>query len=209
MTHRDVIKALLNKELPDRVGLHEHFWPYMIENAWGEQGFEKGVNFTEHFDLDIQGVSWFSAPGPRPDLTEVVEESDEWIVRKDAWGASIKTWKHKAGAPVHIDFSVTSPDVWNKDYREAFMAIDVRDHVNLDEVRSTYKDDLCFMGNINVHVLETSDRDRIREECLGKLNGMKEMRAPNIYMSDHSVPPSVKLDDYRYMLELYHENCTY
>ena len=50
---------------------------------------------------------------------------------------------------------------------------------------------------------------RIREECLGKLNGMEALRAPYVYMSDHSIPPSVKLADYEYMLELFHENYRY
>ena len=360
MTSREVIRTLLNKELPDRVGLQEHFWPHIIPNAWGAQGIEPGTNFQERFNLDLQSLCFFATPGPRPDLSKVVEESDEWIVRRDAWGASFKTWKHKSGTPEHVAFSVTSPDVWKADYRDAFMAIDVRNHVDLDafreryaeakagdrfvtysglfvfeelrkvlgdmamleslllepewvtdfctcvtqkcmeyfqliftevglpdgmhmyddlgytaapfaspachrelihphhvklfdmfkgydlpiilhtcgdfrphlpcivesgvdciqameaktgmnvlEMAKEYKNDLCFMGNINVQVLETGDREKIREECLGKLNGMKDMRAPYIYMSDHSIPPSVALADYEYMLELYKDNCKY
>jgi uroporphyrinogen decarboxylase len=360
MTHREVIKTLLNKQLPDRVGLNEHFWPHIVENSWGEQGMALQTDFIERFDLDLRSIDWFTAPGPRPDLEEIVEESDEWIVKKDAWGASFKTWKYKAGTPEHVDFSVTSPEVWRNTYREAFVAIDVRDHVDLDGLRERYKTsmegdrfttysslfvfeelrkilgdlsmlealllepawiddfcstmtrkyldyfellfsevglpdgmhvyddlgytaapfaspqchremihphhkklfamfkdyglpiilhtcgdfrlhlpcivesgvdciqameaktgmdvvelaeeykrDLCFMGNINIKVLETGDRDLIRKECLGKLNGMKELRAPYVYMSDHSIPPSIKLDDYKYMLELYRENCAY
>lgn len=59
-----------------------------------------------------------------------------------------------------------------------------------------------IIGNIDVRALESGDRDWIREECLGKLNGMKALRAPYVYMSDHSIPPSVKVSDYEYMLEL-------
>ena len=360
MTQREVIKSLLGKQLPERVGLNEHFWPHIIDNAWGEQGIEDGTDFVERFGLDLRSVSWFSAPGPRPDLACVVEESDEWIVHRDGWGASFKRWKHKAGTPEHVGFSVSSPEIWKREYRDAFEAVDVRDHVHLDRVKAayhgamagdrfvtysglfvfeelrktlgdvtmlealllepewihdvcsrvtrkniehyellfhevglpdgvhmyedlgytaapfaspachremvlpyhkqlfsffkdhnlpvilhtcgdfrphldslieagvdciqameaktgmnvvqlaeTYKDKLCFMGNIDIRALESGDRDRIRTECLGKLNGMKALRAPYIYMSDHSIPPSVKLADYEYMLELYHDNCWY
>ena len=330
------------------------------EKSWGEQGIEPQTDFIERFDLDIRSVDWFTAPGPGPDMEEVVEESDEWIVKKDAWGASFKTWKYKVGTPEHVDFSVTSPDVWNSTYREAFVAIDVREHVDLDSPRARYekamagdrfttysslfvveelrkvlgdlsmleslllepdwiadfctcitrkyldyfelifsevglpdgmhiyddlgyaaapfaspqchrelihphhetlfrmfkdynlpiilhtcgdfrahlrcivesgvdciqameaktgmdvvelaggyKNELYFMGNINIEAIESGDRDKIREECLAKMNGMKKLRAPYVYMSDHSIPPSVKPDDYEYVLELHRDNCAY
>jgi uroporphyrinogen decarboxylase len=360
MTKREIIKTLLAKEIPERVGLNEAFWPHIVENAWGGQGIEPGTNFNERFNLDLKSISWFAAPAPRPDLACVVEESDEWIVKKDGWGASFKTWKHKAGTPEHVDFSVSSPEIWKRDFRDAFEAIDVRDHVNLESLKNsyadamagdafvtysglfvfedlrrilgdvtmleslllepewihdfctlvtkkniehfellfnevglpdglhiyedlgytaapfaspachremvlpyhkklfgffkdhnlpvimhtcgdfrphvdsiieagvdciqameaktgmdvvkmaeTYKDKLCFMGNIDIRELESGNRDRIKAECLGKLEGMKALRAPYVYMSDHSIPPSVKVADYEYMQELFWENCKY
>lgn len=360
MTKREIITELLNGRIPERVGLNESFWPHIVENAWGEQGFEKGTDFINRFDLDLRGIGFFKAPEPRPDLTEVIEESDEWIVERDGWGAITRTWKHKAGTPEHVGFTVTSPEVWYKEYRDAFAAIDVCDHVDLPKLRENYKkamdeeefvtynglfvfedlrrilgdvtmlesfllepewihdfnelvttkyiehfellfsevglpdgmhifedlgytsapfaspachremilpyhkklfglfkdydlpvilhtcgdfrphiesiiesgvnciqaleaktgmnvvdlareygDRLCFMGNIDVRVLASGDRALIREECLSKLNGMKKLRAPYVYMSDHSIPPNVALADYEYMLEVYRENYLY
>jgi hypothetical protein len=72
MTKRDIIKTLLAKELPERVGLHEHFWPHIIDNAWHDQGIPPKTNFEERFNLDLKNMSWFSAPCPRPDLVAVV-----------------------------------------------------------------------------------------------------------------------------------------
>jgi uroporphyrinogen decarboxylase len=360
MTKREIIKTLLAKEIPERVGLNESFWPFICENAWQEQGVQPDTDFVRRFNLDLRGVSWFSAPAPRPDLACVVEESDEWIVNRDGWGASAKTWKHKAGTPEHVGFMVTSPEVWKREFRDAFAAINVRDHVNLDDMKERYtqamageefvtyaalfvfedmrriigdvtmleslllepewvhdfcsllttkymdyfelvfnevglpdglhiyedlgytaapfaspachremilpyhkklfgmfkdyqlpvilhtcgdfrphieaiiesgvdciqameaktgmnvvklaeeyKDKLCFMGNIDIRALEDGNRERIKEECLGKLNGMKALRAPYVYMSDHSIPPSVTVADYEYMLELFWQNCQY
>jgi len=360
MTKRDVIKTLLAKQLPDRVGLNEHFWPHIIPNAWREQGMPEKTAFEQRFNLDIRSIAWFAAPGPRPDLATIVEESDAWIVRCDGWGAATKTWKHKAGTPEHVGFSMTTPEIWQRDFRDAFTAISVRNHVDVvamkqrytaamagdafitygslfvfEELRKvmgditmleslllepewihdfcdlvttkymeyfellfsevglpdgvhiyddlgytaapfasptchrelihpyhkrlfgmfkdynlpiilhtcgdfrphldciiesgvdciqameaktgmnvvtlaeTLKDKLCFMGNIDIRVLETGNRDKIRQECLGKLNGMKALRAPYVYMSDHSIPPTVKLADYEYMLDLFWANCRY
>jgi len=359
-TKREVIKTLLAKKLPERVGLNEHFWPHIIENAWKDQGFVKEKDFVHRFNLDLRSTSWFSAPGPRADLATVVEKSDDWVVNRDSWGASTKTWNHKAGTPEHVGFTMSSPEIWKRDFREAFEALSVRDHVDLERLKTNYKnamtgdefvtysslfvfeelrkvlgdltmleslllepewihdfcslitkkymdyfellfsevglpdglhiyDDLgytagpfasptchrelihpyhkqlfrmfkdynlpiilhtcgdfrphldcivesgvdciqaleaktgmdvrklaeqykgklCFMGNINIQELESGDRTRIKNECLGKLNKMKELRAPYIYMSDHSIPPSVKLSDYEYMLQIFWDNCKY
>jgi len=55
----------------------------------------------------------------------------------------------------------------------------------------------------------SGSRDRIKEECLGNLNGMKALRAPYVFMSDHSIPPSVAVSDYEYMVELFWKHCLY
>lgn len=360
MTKRETIKTLLAGGIPDRVGLNEHFWPHIIPNAWGEQGIEDDCDFVRRFDLDLRSISFFVLPGPRPDLEAVTDETDEWWVQRNDWGASMKNWKAKSGTPEHVDFMVSDPDVWKKDFREQFAALEVRDHIDLDKIKKSYqeamaedrfvtysglfvfeelrrilgdvtmleslllepewvhdmntmftqknieyykilfdevglpdglhiyedlgytaapfaspachrelvlpyhkqlfgffkdhglpvimhtcgdfrphiesiieagvdciqameaktgmdvldlaeqyKDRLCFMGNINVMALESGDREKIREECLYKLEGMKKLRAPYIFMSDHSIPPSVAVKDYEYMLELYHANCRY
>ncbi len=360
MTKRDIVKTLLAKKLPERVGLDEHFWPHIIDNAWKNQGVLPKTDFVQRFNLDLRNISWFSAPAPRPELISVVEASDDWIVKRDGWGASCKTWKHKAGTPEHVGFTITSPEIWKRDFREAFLAIRVRDHVDIESFKKNYatamagnefvtysslfvfeelrkvmgdvtmleslllepewihdfcslvtskymayyellfsevglpdglhiyddlgytaapfaspachremvhpyhkklfgmfkdyklpvilhtcgdfrphldciiesgvdciqaieaktgmnvvklaeqyKDKLCFMGNIDIRELESGDRDRIKQECLGKLNAMKKLRAPYVCMSDHSIPPSVTVSDYEYMLELFWDNCSY
>ena len=81
--------------------------------------------------------------------------------------------------------------------------------MNVLDLAQRYKTKLCFMGNLDVRAFESGDRGRIREECLTKLNGMKALRAPYIFMSDHSISTGVKLADYEYALELYRANCRY
>jgi uroporphyrinogen decarboxylase len=360
MTPREIITTLLNREIPERVGVNEHFWPFLIENAWADQGIEPGSDLVERFDLDVANVQWFCVPDPRPDLAETVEETDEWITRRDGWGSIKKEWKHTAGVPEHVGFTLTSPDIWKSDFRQAARAIDVREHTDVEGIRSrleklrsgdryvTYSvatvfeemrrimgdvtmleslllekdfihdfcttivdkeveyfqllfdecglpdgvhvyDDLgytmapfaspdchremvlphhkrlvglfkdhglqvilhtcgdfrphlpaiveagfdciqaleaktgmhvgelakdwgeklCFMGNIDVRALESGDRLAIEEEVLGKLSAMKELRAPYIFMSDHSISTSVDLADYEFALQLARDNGKY
>ena len=81
--------------------------------------------------------------------------------------------------------------------------------MNVVAMAQEWGDRLTFMGNINVMALESGDRDRIKHEVLSKLNGMRELQNPYVFMSDHSISPGVRLSDYEYMLELYHANCCY
>ena len=360
MTKREVIKSLLAKEISERVGLFEQFWPFICENAWAEQGVPAGTDFVSRFNLDMRHASWGMVPGPRPDLVKTVEETDEWILAQDGWGAQIKLWKKKSGTPEHVAYVISSPEIWNRDFRDAALAIDMHTAFDLEKCRADYargkangdftlfatllvfedlrrvlgdvnmlenillepewihdfntimtrktiegfeilfkevgmpdgihvfddlgytqacfasptchrelvlpyhkqvvsflkdhklpvilhtcgdfrphlpsiveagfdciqameaktgmnvvtldeqyKDKLCFMGNLDIRAFESGDRNRIREECLGKLNGMKALKAPYIFMSDHSIPPTVKVKDYEYVQELFWKNCRY
>jgi hypothetical protein len=138
MTKREIINTLLAKQLPERVGLNESFWPFIGENAWQAQGIAPDTDFIRRFNLDLRSIAWFSAPAPRPDLARVVAESDAWVVNRDGWGADTKTWKHKAGTLEHVGFTVSSPEIWTREFREAFAAIDVRDHVDLAAMKARY-----------------------------------------------------------------------
>jgi len=357
---REIIKALLAKEIPERMGLYESFWPFLLEDHWSLEGYPQGADVVEKFDFDIRQMTWFWAPDPRPDLVATIEENDEWTVTRNGWGSTFKRWKRKSGVPEHVDFMVTTPEVWHREFRDAVVAYDVRTMFDLEQTRGYYakcmaedrfvvfsggfifeemrrtmgdyamleslllepewihdfcdvitqknieyydylfrevglpdgmyiyedlgytaapfaspachrefvlpyhkklygffkdhglpvimhtcgdfrphldaivesgvdciqtleaktamnavtlaeqwKDKLCFMGNIDVRALESGDRKRIEEECLGKINGMKTLRAPYIFMSDHSISTGVKLADYEYAIELFWENCRY
>ncbi|MDD3926090.1 MAG: uroporphyrinogen decarboxylase family protein, partial [bacterium] len=80
---------------------------------------------------------------------------------------------------------------------------------NVLEIAKEYGTKLSYMGNMNVVVLNTNDRAKIKEEIVPKLKGLSEMRIPYIFHSDHSVPPTINLDTYKYALELLQENGKY
>jgi len=357
---REIIKALMAKEIPDRMGLFESFWPHLFRGQWQAEGFPQDGDVVEKFNLDIRQITWYFTPDPRPDLVATVEENDEWKVFRNGWGSTFKYWKHQDGVPEHMDFMVTTPEVWHRDFRDAVVALDVRKMFDLEKTRELYaksmaedrfiefaggfifeemrrtmgdyamleslllepewihdfsevitqknieyyeylfrevglpdgmhiyedlgytaapfaspachrelvlpyhkklfgffkdhglpvvmhtcgdfrphldsiveagvdciqtleaktgmnvvtlaeqwKDKLCFMGNIDVRALESGDRKRIEEECLAKINGMKALRAPFIFMSDHSISTGVKLADYEYALDVFWKNCKY
>ncbi|MGD0093667.1 MAG: uroporphyrinogen decarboxylase family protein [Planctomycetota bacterium] len=134
MTSRERITLLLKKQLPDHMGLYEHFWPETLRDYWTQQGYPKDAEPQKHFDYDLWGCGgWFnSAPFIRPE--ELLEETDEWKVTRNGHGARLKHWKKKSGTPEHIGFDVTTPEIWKK-YREPLLATDRARLGNLEEAK--------------------------------------------------------------------------
>ena len=77
---------------------------------------------------------------------------------------------------------------------EARAGMDVR------ELAPQVGDRLGFCGNIDVTVLATNDRDKIREELHSKMKAAMPYHG-YMYHSDHSIPPGVTLDTYRWLLD--------
>lgn len=71
---------------------------------------------------------------------------------------------------------------------------DVRDYKRL------YGRDICFIGNIDADVVATNDRTRIEREVADKIPVAAE-GGGYIYHIDHSVPPTVSFDSYRYLID--------
>lgn len=72
------------------------------------------------------------------------------------------------------------------------------------EYKPLYGDRLSFFGNINMDVLATGDRALIKQEVVSKIEAAKP-GGGYIHQSDHSVPPTVSYDSYRYWMDLARE----
>jgi uroporphyrinogen decarboxylase len=71
---------------------------------------------------------------PLIDHEEMVEETDEWEVKRNGAGAALKYWKHKSGTPEHIDFLMKTREIWERDYRPHLLTLDPA-RVDLKEMR--------------------------------------------------------------------------
>ncbi len=56
MTSRERMTMLLNKKIPDRMGLFEHFWPETIRDCWVNEGYPEGEEPGDYFDFDLKLV---------------------------------------------------------------------------------------------------------------------------------------------------------
>jgi len=120
-TPREVVDALLRNKPADRVALRDSPWSDTLRK-WTKQGYptdenDKPVDPVDHFGFDMAGAGgWFDWQ-PLQGFKEIEEETDEWEVRRNGAGAALKYWKNKSGTPEHIDFRMTSREVWESDYR--------------------------------------------------------------------------------------------
>jgi uroporphyrinogen decarboxylase len=72
-----------------------------------------------------------------------------------------------------------------------------------------YGDKLAFVGGLDVRIFETNDQDLIRKEVTAYIQGMKQRGARLVFASDHSLPPTIRLDTYRFILDVYRQHMWY
>jgi len=162
MTGRENTARLFARKQAERVGLMDNIWRDTMRK-WLTQGYpsrrvrklrkkrvrrdgvwmdaeveeevdEPAVGSAEHFDFDMAGAGgWFDIL-PLKGYRETVDETDEWIIRRNGAGAALKYWKDKSGTPEHIDFRMTSREVWERDYRPHLLEPDP-ERVNVEGAR--------------------------------------------------------------------------
>lgn len=69
-----------------------------------------------------------------------------------------------------------------------------------------YGEHLAFFGGMDARSFESGDRAALRREIERLLNGMRACGGRYIFGSDHSISPRVTLADYRYALDVFHDN---
>jgi len=167
-TSQTVVNDLLRGRKAERVALMDSPWSDTIL-AWVQQGYptrqvykKKGqsrwrpddgqwedtlqdgeylepVPAWEFFNYDMVGVGgWFDLM-PLRGYEQLIDETDAWEVKRNGAGAALKYWKHKSGTPEHIDFQMTSRQIWERDYRPHLLEFDIERFSDLDEMRQNFE----------------------------------------------------------------------
>ena len=109
MTSYERMKCVYDHREPDRVPIIDGPWGSTMAR-WRREGMPEGVSWVEHFDLDRIGhVSVDTSPRFERVL---IEETDEYIIDRNSWGATTKDFKHTTTVPQDIDFIIRDPDSW-------------------------------------------------------------------------------------------------
>ena len=127
-TKREVMDSLIRKRPAERVGLYDSPWATTLRK-WITQGMpadEKGeaADVFDHFGFDMVYIGGGFDNMPRRGFSEIIEETSEWKVVRNGAGAALKWWKTHDGTPEHVDFQMTSREVWERDYKPHLLTLD-------------------------------------------------------------------------------------
>src|SRR5690554_7933722 len=93
MTGRERIGNILKRKPVDRIGLYEHFWGD-THKEWSARGWiPEDVSFSDHFGFDMELCWPFNLTADLDYEPEILEETEETIVRRDGNGAVLRQHK--------------------------------------------------------------------------------------------------------------------
>lgn len=104
-----VLAALHHREA-DRVPFTDNPWE-TTTRRWRTEGLPADVEPAEFFQFEFEGF-WHDNSLGLP--TEVIEETDDYIIARDTNGATFKNWKHQTSTPELIAFDLTTPERWEE-----------------------------------------------------------------------------------------------
>jgi len=150
--------------------------------VWGDIAYVRGMFFSPDYWRKVY----------KPQLKRICDAIH---------AAGLKTIYHGCGnaSAVYDDMIAAGVDAYNP--------LEAKAGLNVVDLKRRFGRRWAFNGNIDVRVLATNDRDRIRREVLTKLNAAKG--GGYIVQSDHSVPDNVDFDSYDYLVRLVHEHGRY
>ena len=166
MSQRELVDNLIRRKKGERVGLMGSPWTDTLR-AWVEDGYPTRMVYKEvgeerwhpedvqqvtvevageyeepvppwiHFGYDMTNVGpWFDIM-PLIGFSEIVEETEDWEVRRNGAGGLHKYWKHKSGTPEHVGFHITTREIWDRDYRPHVVEFDPA-RVDVPQLRKNF-----------------------------------------------------------------------
>ncbi len=132
MTSQERVLCSLEHKEPDRVPIHDSPWGTTVAR-WHREGLPENVSPAEYFGYEFVHVGGdLSLQLPQ----EVVDETEEYTIVRNADGALVKNWKHKTSTPELLDFLLKDRRTW-EEYKHRLQMNDSR--INWEAVRQTYE----------------------------------------------------------------------
>ena len=112
MTSRERVRTAIARQIPDRVPVHDWPWPDPTIPNWHKQGLPADSTPGEYFGYDMQRLKpsfpYFGTPP-----TEVLEETDDYIVTGGGFGKIMKNFKgDKLSIPEIVECPIKTKDDW-------------------------------------------------------------------------------------------------
>ncbi len=114
LTGYERIRNILKRQPVDRIGVFEHFWND-TRAVWEQNGWIKpGESYEDHFGFDLQLCWPFNLVANLDFVDEVIEETEETVLKRDGNGALLRRHKLHDSTPEHVDFLVKDRQGWEE-----------------------------------------------------------------------------------------------
>ncbi|MFO7869872.1 MAG: uroporphyrinogen decarboxylase family protein [Kiritimatiellia bacterium] len=126
MTHRERFLNSLDRKPVDRLPWGDGLWPD-TQRKYVQQGLAvEGEDWIKDFDMSWRSSGWINSTANLDFEPEIIEETEETILKLDGNGARLRTWKGKSGTPEHVDFTVKDREGWEEVIKPHLAEIDRR-----------------------------------------------------------------------------------
>ena len=133
MTSHERMTRMYERREADRVPVTDTPWASTVER-WHREGMPEDVSCADYFGLD-RFVSIGADNSPRyPE--EIIEETDDHVIKTTKWGTTVRNWKHAGSTPEFLDYTVVDPDSWKE--AKARMT-PTRDRVDWSRLEQNYR----------------------------------------------------------------------
>ncbi len=126
MTSFERVTAALDRKPVDHVPVAVSPWGEALERWRTEGHLTEDEDVRERFGQDLRGAGWLNSIADLDFEEEVIEESDETVLKLDGNGAKLRRHKLKSTTPEHVDFTVKDRTKWDEVYREKLVTVDRR-----------------------------------------------------------------------------------
>ncbi|MHB1007473.1 MAG: hypothetical protein ACYC3S_17795 [Chloroflexota bacterium] len=211
MNSAERIILALNHQEPDRVPIHDQYWPSTIAR-WRREGLSPEVKqakgsagtlprgdwrggrnseITDHFGLEMEYIS----PDISPRLPmKLIDEDQEHVLERTSYGSLRRQMRDRSSTPEVLDWPIKDRADWQR-IKLRLQADPSR--VDWDAARVTYEAArrkgkfIAFYAHIGfAHFQNYPDPRVIESEIRTKLEAAK-VGGGFVYHSDHSVPDNV------------------
>ena len=132
MTTRERFQRMYAHQEADRVPILGAPWATTLAR-WRKEGMPAGVHYADYFGLDLAAAVRGDTSPRYP--TRIVEETDEYIIRADAWGTTAKNWKHASSTPHWISRTIVDRTSWEDAKARMVMS---RDRIDWEHLKADY-----------------------------------------------------------------------
>lgn len=111
MTSKERFSRMFQHKEADRVPIFDSPWAGTIAR-WEREGMPQGMDWRDYFGTDK--VSTISIDITPRYEEKVLEETDDYRIVTSEWGVTMKQFKEQDSTPEFLDFTVTTPEAWEK-----------------------------------------------------------------------------------------------